>query len=41
MKTSTLRAPVVFSAIDLSIATKACNSTNENRPRTPSTVGPQ
>jgi hypothetical protein len=26
------------SLLDLSIATKACNSTNENRPRTPSTV---
>ena len=26
------------SLLDLSIATKACNGTNENRPRTPSTV---
>jgi hypothetical protein len=32
MKTLTLWAPVVFSTIDLSIATKACSSTVERRP---------
>jgi hypothetical protein len=34
MKTLTIWAPVVFSALDLSIAMKACNSTNKNCPYT-------